>query len=152
MQVETLKDVLHWTTGFHKHLRECLSHCSDKHSDVRVAMILSYLSDHERILENVVGNFESSGDPHVLKTWCVEYIHKYPIIQHDHCEESFAELNISLILEVVVEKHQQVIELYRYLASRADLDSAKDLLERLSSLEEHEIMRMVHSVNRFADM
>jgi hypothetical protein len=46
MQIETLKDVLHWTREFHQHLSQCLSHCADKNMDERARMILAYLSDH----------------------------------------------------------------------------------------------------------
>lgn len=55
-------------------------------------------------------------------------------------------------MEVIVDQHQQVIELYRYLASRADIPSAKELMESLRSLEEHEMMRMAQFANRFGDL
>lgn len=50
-----------------------------------------------------------------------------------------------------MDQYQQVIELYRY-PSRADIPSAKELMGSLRSLEEHEMMRMVQSANRFEDM
>ena len=72
MQIETLKDVLHWTREFHQHLSQCLSHCADKNTDERARMILAYLSDHEKSLTKVVNGFETSGDEHALNTWCME--------------------------------------------------------------------------------
>ena len=69
-----------------------------------------------------------------------------------HCDSPFADLNAAQIMEVIVDQHQQVIELYRYLASRADIPSTQELLASLTSLEEHEIKRMVQSTNRFEDM
>ena len=98
-------------------------------------MILAYLADHEASLAKVVNGFE-----------------KEPIVQHVHCEAPFAELDAVQIMDVIVNQHQQVIELYRYLAARADIPSAQEMLVSLTSLEEHEIMRMVHSCNRFEDM
>ena len=68
MQIETLKDVLHWTREFHQHLSQCLSHCADKNMDERARMILAYLSDHEKALTKVVSGFETSGDEHALNT------------------------------------------------------------------------------------
>ena len=150
MQIETLKDVLHWTREFHQHLSQCLSHCADKNMDDR--MILAYLSDHEKALTKVVSGFETSGDEHALNTWCYEYVAKHPIVRHAHCDAPFAELDATQIMEVIVDQHQQVIELYRYLASRADIPSAKELMESLRSLEEHEMMRMAQSANRFGDL
>ena len=152
MQIETLRDVLHWTKEFHQHLSQCLSHCADMNTDERAKMILAYLSDHEESLTRVVSGFETSGNEHALNTWCYEYVNKHPIVQHRHCDAPFSELDAVQIMEVVVDQHQQVIELYRYLASRADIPSAQEMLASLRSFEEHEIMRMVQSANRFEDM
>jgi len=77
---------------------------------------------------------------------------KHPIVRHAHCDAPFAELDATQIMEVIVDQHQQVIELYRYLASRAEIPSAKELMESLRSLEEHEMMRMAQSANRFGDL
>ena len=152
MQIETLKDVLHWTREFHQHLSQCLPHCADKNTDERARMVLAYLSDHEKSLSKVVNGFETSGDEHALKTWCYEYVEKHPIVRHAHCDAPFAELDATQIMAVIVDQHQQVIELYRYLASRAVIPSATELLQNLKSLEEHEMMRMAQTANRFEDM
>lgn len=152
MQIETIRDALHWTKEFHQHLSQCLTHCADKNTDERARMMLAYLSDHEKALTQVVSGFEASGDEHALNTWCYEYVHKHPITQHVHCDAPFADLDATQIMAVIVDQHQQVIELYRYLASRANIPSARELLESLQGLEEHEMMRMAQSANRFDDM
>ena len=152
MQIETLKDVLHWPREFHQHLSQCLSHCADKNTDERARMILAYLSNHEKALTRVVSGFETSGDEHALNTWCMEYVNKHPIVRHAHCDAPFADLDAIQIMEAIMDQHQQVIELYRYLASRADIPSAKELMGSLRSLEEQEMMRMAQSANRFGDM
>jgi hypothetical protein len=152
MQVETLRDVLHWTKEFHQHLSQCLSQCAGKNIDERAQMLLNYLSDHEKSLTKVISGFETSGDEHALNTWCYEYIQKHPIIRHVHCDAPFAELDAKQIMEVIADQHQQVIELYRHLASQAVIPSAIELLKTLRSLEEHESMRMTHTANRFDDM
>lgn len=152
MQIETLKDVLHWTREFHQHLSQCLSDCADKNTDERARMLLTYLSDHEKALTQVVSGFEISGDEHALNTWCYEYVAKHPIVQHVHCDAPYTELDATQIMAVIVDQHQQVIELYRYLAARADIPSAKELMESLRSLEEHEMMRMAQTSNRFEDV
>jgi hypothetical protein len=152
MQIETLRDVLHWTKEFHQHLSKCLSHCAEKNTDERARMILEYLADHEASLKKVINGFEVSGDEHALNTWCYEYLNKQPIAQHVHCDAPFADLDAVQIMDVIVDQHQQVIELYRHLASQPVIPSALEMLTSLRSLEEHEIMRMVQSTNRFGDM
>lgn len=152
MEIETLKDILNWTHKFHKHLSHCLAHCSDENTNERSKMLLKYLSDHEKALSKVIEDFLKSDNEHALNIWSYEYVKKQPIVQHVHCDAPFAALDSVQIMDVIVDQHQQVIELYRYLARRADIPSAIEMLESLKSLEEHEIMRMVHSANRFEDM
>lgn len=152
MQIETLRDVLHWTTEFHQHLSECLAHCASKNESERAKMLLDYLADHEEKLAYVVERFEKTGDSSALNTWCFEYINKHPIVQHVHCDAPFADLDATQIMAVIVDQHEQIIELYRYLASRAGVPSAMELLESLKSLEEHEMMRMAQTANRFEDL
>jgi len=157
MKFETLKDVLHWTREFHQQLSQSLLHSSSKNSDERARMTLTYLSDHEKALAKVVSGFETTGEEHALNTWCIDYmVHKpitqKPITQQAHVDEPFVSLDATQIISLIVDQHQQVIELYRYLASRADIPSAIELLETLSAMEEHEMMRMVQSTNRFGDL
>jgi hypothetical protein len=152
MQVETLRDVLHWTKVFHQELSQRLSHGAGKNIDERAQILLSYLSDHEKSLTKALSGFQTSGEEHALNTWFYEYIQKHPIIRHVHCDAPFAELDARQIMEVIVDQHQQVIELYRHLESQAVIPSAIELLATLRSLEEHESMRMTHAANRFDDM
>lgn len=152
MKIKTLKDVLRWTKEFHQHLSECLAHCVDKNTDERARMVLVYLSEQEKNLAEVISGFETSSPDDALNTWCYEYVNQQTIIQHAYCDAPFADLDAAQIMEVVVDQHQQVIDLYHYLSSRANIPSAQEMLESISSLEEHEMMRMMQSANRFGDM
>jgi rubrerythrin len=152
MQVETLKDILQWTKEFHQHLSQRLSRGVDKNTDERARMMLAYLADHEKSLAKVLKNFVATGDEHALNTWCYEYVSKYPIVQNRYADASFADLDATQIMDVIVDQHQQVIEMYRYLAGRAEISAAREMLESLLSLEEHEMMRMVQSANRLEDI
>lgn len=152
MQIETLRDILQWTQEFHQHLSKCLSQGAVESGDERAKMVLDYLADHEKSLTKIIHGFEVLGDQQALNTWFYEFVTKQPIVQNTHGDTKFSELDAVQIVEVVVDHHKQLIELYRYLAGRADTASAREMLESLMSLEEHEIMRMVQSTNRFEDL
>lgn len=152
MQVETLRDVLHWTSEFHRHLSESFEHCADDNENVRAQLLLKYLSEHEAQLGHVIHEFEETSDEHALNAWCYEYLDKHPIIHHHYCDAPFAEYTTREIMNAISEQHQQVIELYRYLRNRADIPSAQELLDNLETFEEHGIMQMVQSANRLEDM
>ena len=152
MQVETLRDVLHWTSEFHQHLSECLKHCADNNEGTRAQMLLKYLSEHEEKLRHVIHEFEVTGNEHALNTWCYEYLNKHPIVQHHDCDAPFSQLSTKEIMQVIIHQHKQVIDLYRYLHERADIPSAEELMETPKSFEEHEMMQMVQSANRLEDL
>lgn len=152
MQIETLKDILHWTAEFHEQLSTTLTRSAANNEGERERMLLDFLADHEERLAIVIEKYEKNGDQHALSTWCYEYLDKQNINLKHHTDIPFSQLSVTEIMEVLVDEHQQVIELYRYLASRADISSAKELLDSLVSLEEHEMMLMAHAANRLNDL
>ena len=115
-------------------------------------MIMAYMAEHESQLSQTIEGFERKGNKKALNTWVNEYTDKHPINQHQPCDEPFASLSADEVICQVINQHQKVIELYRYLHSRADTTSAKELLENLCSLEEHDAMLMAQELNRFQDL
>jgi len=152
MQIETLKDVLNWTRDFHQHLASCLHHCNDRNQSERARLLLEYLAEHEQKLVAVLDGFTQSASAKALNTWCYEYLDKHPIVRHAQCDQPFAQMSTEEIISEITGQHGQVIDLYRYLHSRAQTVSAQDLLAQLLDLEEHEAMRMAQSANRLEDL
>ncbi len=152
MQIETLRDVLQWTTKFHQHLSECLAHCADENDSRRAKLLLDYLSQHEDCLADLLDQFEQTANTNALNTWCYEYLRKNPIVQHKHCDLPFSELDTRHIMEVIIDQHNQVIELYRQLSDHFESTSAHNLIMDLLALEEHEAMRMTQGANRLEDI
>jgi len=152
MQVEALEDVLRWTGQFHKQLSACLDHCADRHLQERASLLLDFLSRHEAQLSTFLGTFARSSASKVLHTWCYEYLDKKPIVQNRHCDAPFSELDTRQIIEVILEQHEQVIDLYRYLLSRAETPEVRELLQSLVGLEEGAVMSMVEGANRLEDI
>ncbi|QIL89077.1 ATPase [Microbulbifer harenosus] len=152
MQVETLRDVLVWTREFHKNLAACLQHCAGKNENARSQMLLAYLARHEKELTETVDGFVDTAETRALNTWCYDYMDKHPILHSVHCDAPFQDLEPDEIMSVVSNQHDQVIELYRYLYGRADIEETRELMEELKSLEEQQIKQMVQGVNRMRDM
>ena len=143
MNIETLRDVLHWSRKFHLQLQECMEHCADTAVGERERMLLVYLSDHENRLIKVLDNFEKTANANALNTWCYEYIDKKSIISHQNCSKPLANMSIEEIMTEVVNLHEQIVELYKHLLDRNIVGSAHDLLQNLVDMETHESMLMV---------
>lgn len=152
MQVETLKDVLVWTRKFHKNLSACLHHCTSRNENERSKMLLEYLALHEQKLSDIVSQFEESAETRALNTWCYDYLDKHPILHNTHCDVPFQTLEPDEIMATVIDQHEQVIDLYRYLYARADTEATRELMEELKTLEEREAMQMTQGANRMQEM
>lgn len=152
MQIETLSDIIDWSRQVHQHLAEHVAKDADRQQNERAKMLMNYLADHESTLSQLLKRFEDTADAKALNTWCYEFISNHPLkIEAEH-RRSYAEMGTQEIINSVMAKHKQVLELYRHLEEQADTNSVKELLAQLISLEEHESMRMVQSANRLEDI
>ncbi|WP_020683986.1 hypothetical protein [Marinobacterium rhizophilum] len=152
MKIETLKDVLHWTANLHRQLSRCLAQCEDRVVNERARSLLDFLEQHEDKLARVVSRFEKMADSRALNTWCYEYFDKNPESLERMCDTEYDGLDIQDVMARVLDQHHQVIELYRYLRAQSGAASAKELLQNLIALEEHEAMQMAQGSDRLGDI
>jgi hypothetical protein len=152
VQVETLKDVLHWTVDFHHQLSGSLTESAGENDNERAKLLLNYLADHEQKVSKIIKEFLTTSSDSALNTWCYEYLNKHPILKHTHSNAPFADFDTVQINEAVTHLHQQVIALYEELKAEIVASSAHKLLEEVFSLEQHEAMRISQSANRLEDM
>ena len=152
MQVETLDDVLNWTSGFHQTLANQLKQGSGNHDSERARLLLGYLSKHEASLARTVHDTERTAEDKSLATWCYEYLEKNDLMQGIAPGKAFTDLDPEHIMDLVSQQHNQIIELYRYLYSRANIPETKSLLGALLELEQHETMQMMQGANRLQDV
>ncbi|MYL24331.1 ATPase [Halomonas alkaliantarctica] len=152
MEIRTFGELIDWTRQLHEHLAQCLSHCADHHEEARAKMLLRYLAVHENELEYVVQKFEQKADPKALNTHVYDYIEHAPIRTHQNCDSPYASMSFQEICQEVFDFHDQVTDLYRHLIGKAEIPEAKELLESLLDLEQHEAMRLARQTERMDDI
>ncbi|XKH61651.1 hypothetical protein LG290_08105 [Halomonas sediminis] len=152
MKIQTFQDLIEWTQQLHAYLAECLKHCATQQEEARAKWLLEYLADHEATLGQTVANFEKQADPKALHTWVYDYLSHVPITPHQACSSPYAEMSFDDISREIFSLHDQVIALYRYLEGRADIPEARELVNELLKLEEHEAMRLAQQINRARDL
>jgi len=152
MKVKTISDLIDWTRLMHHQLSLRLADGSAHHEQEMARMLLSYLADHEAALVKIIEGFEHRADTKALNTLVYDYLNHEPIDLQRSCETPFAEMNFNEICLSVFDVHNQAIDLYRGLLGRADIPEAKELLQSLLDIEEHETMRLAQQTNRMRDM
>ncbi|MCO7248138.1 MULTISPECIES: ATPase [Halomonadaceae] len=152
MEIKTFGDLIDWTRQLHAHLAECLAHCANQHEEERAQMLLNYLSLHEAEMQRVIASFEGTASVNVLHTYVYDYLSHQPIRSHRTCDAPYSTLGADAICKEVLDFHDQAISLYRSLIGRAEIREAKELLETLLDLEEHEAMRLSRQTERMHDI
>lgn len=152
MEIRTFGELIDWTRDLHKHLAQCLAHCSTRHEEERARALLEYLSSHESELARIVEEFERQSASNTLETRVYDYLSHRPITTHRTCDEPYTKLDFQGIFHEVMDFHEQVMNLYKSLLGKAEIPEARELLEGLLEMETHESMRLARQVGRMDDL
>ncbi len=146
-----ISELLAWVSTYHQALAVKYSTLADETTKERAAMLLTYLSEHQKVLADAVNKYSDDAAQNLLTTWS------------DQCPEldlpdSIVNLHISLsgketdeIIRNVIDFHNVLIEMYKALAEKANNPSVQALFEDLAKMEQQEEMRMVRDAQRLED-
>ena len=152
MEIKTFADLIEWTRQLHEYLARCLKESATLHKNERASALLDYISTHETLLEKAVAEYERQADSKAMQTRLYDYgVHK-PIEKNRMCDLRYNDMSFDDIAKEIFDFHDQVMELYDGLIGKAEIREAKELLEDLKSLEEHEAMRMAGQIGRMSDL
>lgn len=152
MRVESFRDLLDWTSGYHQHLSNCLAQCAEHQLNERSQMLLNYLADKEMELSTTVRGFKNIGEDKALNTWCTEHLDRHPLLAEAACDEAFASMDTAEIISEVENQHQQIILLYQNLYDRSHPPKMQELLAEVRDLEKSEAQQMMQGANRLEDI
>ncbi len=147
MDIKTFEDLIEWSRELHHHLGRCMEAKVDAQTDEKAKALLNYLVDHEKAMEKMVTEFENQADAKALKTRVYDYLSNGPVTSQRTCTVPYDELDYEGICREVFDYHTQMINLYKSLAGKAETANARELMEDLLSMEEHESMRMAQQVD-----
>lgn len=151
MEIKTFEDLIDWVRQLHAHLAASLRKSAAGHTDERAAALLTYLAAHEEELVRITAEFERQADVKAMRTRLYDYIEHKPISgrKPDTC---YANLGYDDICREVFQFHDEVIALYKALASKAEIPEARELVLALQEMEEHEAMRMARQSGSSQDV
>lgn len=137
MRIEQVKDILEHTRRFHELISDYYQDLS-KHTDKeRLRIILDYLAEHERHLENALAEYEKCAAKEILNVW----------LPYSPCQKHLVEFRLKLeaydispkeIAEKIIALDDCVINMYKELLSQTDSSEVKDVLHSILDFEEQE--------------
>ncbi len=146
-----VSELMDWIDAYHQALAEQYAILADEAVRERAALLLKYLSEHQRLLAESMSKYEMDAANSLLTTWS------------DQCPEldlpeSVTQLHSDLsgkgteeIIKQVIEFHDILIDMYKTLAEKAPNSPVRDLFESLAEMERQEAMRTVRDAQRLED-
>jgi hypothetical protein len=146
------QDVLNYAKDFHHKLSEYYKKLNDKTDQIRIKMMLEYLTVHEEQLEANISRIEANISGKVKDTWF-----KYTLC--DDLRNEFAkmidimeDITVEDIIRTAIQLDDCLIRIYKKIAANSDIPEIKEIFSNLSELEDHEKRRFVMDSTRMYDM
>ena len=152
MKVETLGELLALTRDSHRQLSERLADSARGQPESTTRWLMEYAAEREAEMAQRVDGLMCRTDSNVLQTWVYEWL------QHPHADPqriehtAFGEMDFAEISEALFSVHNELMDLYRQLFTRADIDEARAVVDEVLQLEEGRSRQMAQQVNRIRDM
>ena len=152
MDIKTFEDLIDWVRQLHLGLAKCLQEFARQNSDERASALLEYVAGHESKLAEAVGEFEKQAEENALNTRLYDYLNDKPITLDQMCDGRFATMGSDDLAREIFAFHDQIMELFDSLISKAEIEGAKSLVEDLLALEKHEAQQLASQFGRMNDL
>ena len=152
MKIESIESLIDWTKDVHFQLAKALAAGLKEHTEERARELLEYLQQQETHVAKIVAGYENRADLKALHTMVYDYGAHTPVDAARIGDKPYGSMAYDAIANDVLNAHNQIIELYRYLIGRSAIPEEQVLLEALLGVEEHETMQLSQQINRGRDM
>jgi hypothetical protein len=153
MAFETTKDVLDHAREFHTQLSEFFSLLSKKSEKLRVKLLLDYMSQHEKYLEETLARYKEEVSEKILNTW-FQYPPPKEIL--DTCREvsinETRNLTVDDVIEMAVKLDQCLIDLYIEMIKNSETDQMREFFTNLMEMEKRQELELVRDAQEWKDL
>ncbi len=148
MSFEQLRDIIARVRGVHRELAEFYNNLEAVVEKERVRMVLEYLSQHERKLENSLREFEESAGKNILNTF-FKYAPNCSIREAIQCIEVHSEMSVDEVVCMALRLDEMLLRLYRETAECAHAEEVKSTFLTLYEDGKKDRARVVTAIFSF---
>ena len=153
MAFETTKDILDHARGFHRQLGEFYGSLSNQSGKQRVKMLLDYMSQQERHLEDALARYVEQLSEKMLNTW-FQYPPPKEILSL--CQEvtmaGKSDLTVDDVIAMVVKLDQCLIDLFKDAVEKAETDQLREIFRNLLEMERRYELELVRDAQEWKDL
>jgi rubrerythrin len=153
MTIKTIKDILNYAREFHTQLREFYSLLSSRSEKQRIKLLLDYMSQHEKYLEETLSRYIEKVSEQVLNNWF-----QYPppqeiITNYDKKNiEKNENLTVDDVIEMAVKLDQLLLDLYNEIIKHSETDEMREVFTNLMEMEKRQELELVRDAQEWKDL
>lgn len=151
MRYAQIRNMLDQVREFHGQLAEYYGSLSAKADQRRVAMLLDYLSSHERNLQEGLAQFEEEASRQVLDSW-VDCSHMERMIATCAPSAVTPDMSVDGVTSVAMDVDECLMHCYQEIAEEAESDSVRDVFKNLIAMEQAELRKLARNALGAADV
>lgn len=152
MKVETLSEMLTWSSAIHSQLAEHMSRGAEANPDGPARWLMEYISKHEARMASQLESARDKADSRALKTWVYEWLEAETGKPEEITEGADRHETIEAVARAVFDAHEEIMKVVRTVAVRADIPEVQELIEEVRTLEEGHGRQISQQMNRIGDM
>lgn len=152
MKVNTLQQLVNWSSAVHQHLAERLETAAASASDSPARLFVNYAVDHERKMAEQVAGLGRESDSRALETWVYDWLEQPPRAPEAILGEQDRSVDLEALSRVLFSTHNEVAAMFRQIQARADVAEVEELVNRMIEIEEGHTRQMAQQLNRTLDM
>src|SRR5690554_996763 len=138
-----IREILDWIEAFHERLSIEYERMSQGQVRERVALLLQYLSDHQRQLQNTIKKYGESASEEILNTWHDHFPELDLPETLDELKHHLSVIDTNDVIQLAIKFHDVLICLFEEIRNTAPTDEVRDVFDNLAMMERQEKERMV---------
>jgi rubrerythrin len=144
LRFEQAKDVIDYCAKLHHQIGEFYNDLSEEVSQERVRMLLTYLSRHEKHLEESLEEYEADASNKVMNTW-LQFVPSSGIEASIKAFELNPSMSVDEVIDKTIEFDDSLIALYQEIINETSEPSVRAVFENLVAMENKEKIKMVRN-------
>lgn len=126
--------MLEYAKSFHLRLRDYYEELSEDARDERLALLLEYMSRHEKNMSAALADYQPQAAKGILNTW-LQFVPEEPIQQALAENEVRSDMSVGQVVQRALKVDQGLIDLYGELADTTAVPRVQELFTSLLEQE-----------------
>jgi hypothetical protein len=148
---QTVADIIDFIETYHRQLKDFYRDHRDSTDSERLKTLLSYISRHEKNIQNVLNHIQKKDQDIILKTWVQFVPFTETILPRNQLTDPDPDLDN--LVQQVFELDNNLIEFYNKMIHHSGIgEPVKEFFQHLTTLEEKEKTKVAEAARQIKNL